>query len=222
MRVDAKDMGTDLKSVLITKEEIDAKLAELAAKIDAEYVGKDLLIVGVLKGAVMVMADLARALSTPVTMDWMAVSSYGAGTQSSGVVRILKDLDTDIKGKHVLIVEDIIDSGLTLSWLISNLGSREAGLPQGVHAAAQAGGGQGRDRRGVGRLRHPERVRDRLRPRLRGEVPQPPVRRYARASRLRRLNLRVPVLVRRSGTPAGFAPLEHAWEGFPVVPCSFG
>ena len=125
MRVDAKDMGTDLKSVLITKEEIDAKLAELAAKIDAEYAGKDLLIVGVLKGAVMVMADLARALSTPVTMDWMAVSSYGAGTQSSGVVRILKDLDTDIKGKHVLIVEDIIDSGLTLSWLLSNLGSRE-------------------------------------------------------------------------------------------------
>jgi hypoxanthine phosphoribosyltransferase len=125
MRVDAKDMGADLKQVLITKEEIDAKLAELAAKIDAEYAGKDLLIVGVLKGAVMVMADLARALSTPVTMDWMAVSSYGAGTQSSGVVRILKDLDTDIKGKHVLIVEDIIDSGLTLSWLINNLGSRE-------------------------------------------------------------------------------------------------
>ncbi|MFJ9818849.1 hypoxanthine phosphoribosyltransferase [Streptomyces sp. NPDC101151] len=125
MRVDAKDMGADLKQVLITKEEIDAKLAELAAKIDAEYAGKDLLIVGVLKGAVMVMADLARALSTPVTMDWMAVSSYGAGTQSSGVVRILKDLDTDIKGRHVLIVEDIIDSGLTLSWLINNLGSRE-------------------------------------------------------------------------------------------------
>jgi hypoxanthine phosphoribosyltransferase len=123
-RVDDKDMGTDLKSVLITEEEINAKLAELAAKIDAEYAGKDLLIIGVLKGAVMVMADLARALSTPVTMDWMAVSSYGAGTPSSGVVRILKDLDTDIKGKHVLIVEDIIDSGLTLSWLLSNLRSR--------------------------------------------------------------------------------------------------
>jgi hypoxanthine phosphoribosyltransferase len=120
-----KDLGDDLASVLITKEEIDAKLAELAAKIDAEYAGKDLLLVGVLKGAVMVMADLARALASPVTMDWMAVSSYGAGTQSSGVVRILKDLDTDIKGRHVLIVEDIIDSGLTLSWLLSNLGSRE-------------------------------------------------------------------------------------------------
>ena len=123
-RVDDKDMGTDLKSVLITKEEIDAKLAELAAKIDADYAGRDLLIVGVLKGAVMVMADLARALSTPVTMDWMAVSSSGAGTKSSGVVRILKDLDTDIAGRDVLIVEDIIDSGLTLSWLLSNLSSR--------------------------------------------------------------------------------------------------
>ena len=122
--VDEKDMGTDLESVLISKEEIDAKLAELAGQIDEEYAGKELLLVGVLKGAVMVMADLARALSNPATMDWMAVSSYGAGTQSSGVVRILKDLDTDLQDKHVLIVEDIIDSGLTLSWLISNLGSR--------------------------------------------------------------------------------------------------
>ncbi|MDT0307448.1 hypoxanthine phosphoribosyltransferase [Streptomyces sp. DSM 44917] len=120
-----KDLGADLESVLISKEEIDARLRELAAAIDAEYAGKDLLLVGVLKGAVMVMADLARALSTHVTMDWMAVSSYGAGTQSSGVVRILKDLDTDIQGRHVLIVEDIIDSGLTLSWLLSNLGSRQ-------------------------------------------------------------------------------------------------
>ena len=124
MRVDANDMGADLEKVLITKEDIDAKLAELASKIDAEYAGKDLLIVGVLKGAVMVMADLARALSTPVTMDWMAVSSYGAGTQSSGVVRILKDLDTDISGRDVLIVDEIIDTGLTLSWLVNNLSSR--------------------------------------------------------------------------------------------------
>ena len=118
-------MGTELRSVLISKEEIDARLAELASEIDEQYAGRDLLIVGVLKGAVMVMADLARALSTPVTMDWMAVSSYGAGTQSSGVVRILKDLDTDLAGRDVLIVEDIIDSGLTLSWMLSNLGSRK-------------------------------------------------------------------------------------------------
>lgn len=124
MRVNENDMGTDLEKVLISKQEIDAKLAKLAAQIDKDYEGKDLLIVGVLKGAVMVMADLARSLSSQVTMDWMAVSSYGAGTKSSGVVRILKDLDTDIAGRDVLIVEDIIDSGLTLSWLISNLGSR--------------------------------------------------------------------------------------------------
>ncbi|WP_211367714.1 hypoxanthine phosphoribosyltransferase [Streptomyces sedi] len=119
------DLGADLESVLITREQIDARLGELAAEIDARYAGQEVLLVGVLKGAVMVMADLARALSSPVTMDWMAVSSYGAGTQSSGVVRILKDLDEDIAGRHVLIVEDIIDSGLTLSWLLTNLGSRE-------------------------------------------------------------------------------------------------
>ncbi len=96
----------------------------MAAEIDRDYAGQDVLLVGVLKGAVMVMADLARALHAPVQMDWMAVSSYGSGTKSSGVVRILKDLDTDISGRHVLIVEDIIDSGLTLSWLLANLGSR--------------------------------------------------------------------------------------------------
>ena len=125
MRVDANDMGADLEKVLITKEDIDAKLAELASKIDAEYAGKDLLIVGVLKGAVMVMADFSRRLPMNAPMDWMAVSSYGASTKSSGVVQIRKDLDTDLHDKHVLIVEDIIDSGLTLSWLLSNLGSRE-------------------------------------------------------------------------------------------------
>jgi hypoxanthine phosphoribosyltransferase len=118
-------MGADLEKVLITEEEIHARLAELASEVWAEYEGKDLLLVGVLKGAVMVMADLSRALPGTAPVDWMAVSSYGSGTKSSGVVRILKDLDTDITGKHVLIVEDIIDSGLTLSWLISNLGSRE-------------------------------------------------------------------------------------------------
>ncbi|HEX6918670.1 MAG TPA: hypoxanthine phosphoribosyltransferase [Actinomycetes bacterium] len=122
--MDEKDLGTDLEKVLISEEQIAARLREMAAEIDADYEGRDLLLVGVLKGAVMVMADLARALSSPVTMDWMAVSSYGSGTKSSGVVRILKDLDRDISGKHVLIVEDIIDSGLTLSWLMANLGSR--------------------------------------------------------------------------------------------------
>jgi hypoxanthine phosphoribosyltransferase len=117
-------MGDDLERVLLSEERLHQRLDEMAAQIDADYAGKDLLLVGVLKGAVMVMADLARRLHAPVEMDWMAVSSYGSGTKSSGVVRILKDLDADLTGRHVLIVEDIIDSGLTLSWLLSNLRSR--------------------------------------------------------------------------------------------------
>jgi hypoxanthine phosphoribosyltransferase len=117
-------MGADLQEVLLTAEQIDGRLAELAAEIDRDYAGLDPLLIGVLKGAVMVMADLTRHLHLPVETDWMAVSSYGSGTKSSGVVRILKDLDQDITGRHVLIVEDIVDSGLTLSWLMANLGSR--------------------------------------------------------------------------------------------------
>ncbi|PPK93429.1 hypoxanthine phosphoribosyltransferase [Kineococcus xinjiangensis] len=123
--MDAQDVGTDLERVLLTKEQIAARVQELAAELDRDYAGKDVLLVGVLKGAVMVMADLSRAMRIPVAMDWMAVSSYGSGTRSSGVVRILKDLDADISGRHVLVVEDIIDSGLTLSWLLANLSSRE-------------------------------------------------------------------------------------------------
>jgi hypoxanthine phosphoribosyltransferase len=122
--VDAADMGADLEEVLITPERLQERIAELAGQIDADYADRELLLVGVLKGAVMVMADLARAMRLPVQMDWMAVSSYGSGTKSSGVVRILKDLDCDITGRHVLVVEDIIDSGLTLSWLVRNLQSR--------------------------------------------------------------------------------------------------
>lgn len=124
--MDANDMGNDLQDVLITAEEIDTRLTELAEQIDSDYSGEQILLVGVLKGAIMVMADLSRKISTDVRMDWMAVSSYGSGTKSSGVVRILKDLDTDVTGRHVLVVEDIIDSGLTLSWLVSNLRSRGA------------------------------------------------------------------------------------------------
>ncbi len=122
--MDANDMGSSLKEILITTEQLQARVRELAAQIDADYADRELLLVGVLKGAVMVMADLARAMHLSAEMDWMAVSSYGSGTKSSGVVRILKDLDTDISGRHVLIVEDIIDSGLTLSWLVGNLQSR--------------------------------------------------------------------------------------------------
>jgi hypoxanthine phosphoribosyltransferase len=122
--VDEKDMGDKLEKILLSESEIKEGIARLAAAVDADYAGKDLLLVGVLNGALMVMADLSRALHNPITMDWMAISSYGAGTKSSGVVRILKDLDTDIEGRHVLVVEDIIDSGLTLSWLLSNLSQR--------------------------------------------------------------------------------------------------
>ena len=120
------DIESDLDGILFTEEQIHAKLAELARRIETDYAGTKPLLVGVLRGAVMVMADLARELTIPIEMDWMAVSSYGSGTQSSGVVRILKDLDTDLHGRHVIIVEDIIDSGLTLSWLRGNLETRGA------------------------------------------------------------------------------------------------
>ncbi|HEY4267871.1 MAG TPA: hypoxanthine phosphoribosyltransferase [Galbitalea sp.] len=124
--MESSDVQDDLTKVLLTEDQIHAKLAEIAREIERDYAGERPLLVGVLKGAVMVMADLARELKMHIDMDWMAVSSYGAGTKSSGVVRILKDLDSDLTGRHVLIVEDIIDSGLTLSWLKTNLESRGA------------------------------------------------------------------------------------------------
>jgi hypoxanthine phosphoribosyltransferase len=122
--MDAADVEADLVNILFTEAQIQDKLRQLAKEIESDYAGKDILIVGILRGAVMVMADLARALNRHVEMDWMAVSSYGSGTKSSGVVRILKDLDTDITNRHVIVVDEIIDTGLTLSWLISNLASR--------------------------------------------------------------------------------------------------
>ncbi len=122
--MDPADIEGDLTEVLFTEEQIQQRLAELAKQIEADYEGHDMLIVGILRGAVMVMADLARSMHRHLEMDWMAVSSYGSGTKSSGVVRILKDLDTDITGRNVLIVDEIVDTGLTLSWLTSNLSSR--------------------------------------------------------------------------------------------------
>jgi hypoxanthine phosphoribosyltransferase len=119
------ELDTDIEAVLVSADEIKDKIAELAKEVDADYAGREPLLVGVLKGAAMFMSDLARALERPSTMEFMAVSSYGSSTTSSGVVRILKDLDRDIAGQHVLIVEDIIDSGLTLSWLLKNLASRQ-------------------------------------------------------------------------------------------------
>lgn len=124
--MDLSVVVSDIEKIIVTENQLKAKVKELAAQIDADYHDRDLLMVGVLKGAVMAMADLSRELQRHVDMDWMAVSSYGSGTKSSGVVRILKDLDRDITGREVLIVEDIVDSGLTLSWLKANLESRGA------------------------------------------------------------------------------------------------
>jgi hypoxanthine phosphoribosyltransferase len=118
------ELTRGVSKVLIEEEAVAARVAGLGAEISSDYAGKDILLVGVLKGAVFFMADLMRNLTIPCEVDFMAISSYGASTDSSGVVRILKDLDINIEGRDVLVVEDIIDSGLTLSYLIRNLESR--------------------------------------------------------------------------------------------------
>ena len=123
----------DIDRILISSEEIQSKLAELGERITADYAGRNLLFVGVLKGAFVVMADLARYVRLPLEFDFMAVSSYGAATRTSGVVRILKDLDHDLEGLDVLLVEDIVDSGLTLNYLLKNLNSRK---PASLEVAA--------------------------------------------------------------------------------------
>ncbi|MDF9809817.1 hypoxanthine phosphoribosyltransferase [Aurantimicrobium minutum] len=122
--MELRDVESDITEVLFSEEQIQGRLAELAREIESDYEGKDVLIIAVLKGAVMVLSDLVRELKFHAHIDFMAVSSYGSSTKSSGVVRIVKDLDAEIAGRHVLIVEDIIDSGLTLNWLIGNLESR--------------------------------------------------------------------------------------------------
>ncbi len=118
-------MLQDIERVLLSEEQLQQRVRELGEEISKEYEGKEILMIGVLRGAVMFMADLARAIAVPVMIDFMAVSSYGTSTSSSGIVRILKDLDEEVAGKHVLIVEDIIDSGLTLSYLVDNIKSRQ-------------------------------------------------------------------------------------------------
>jgi hypoxanthine phosphoribosyltransferase len=126
-------LDDDIEATVVSTEQIQAKIVELAALIDADYADREPLLVGVLKGAVMFMSDLARALSRPSTMEFMACSSYGSSHKSSGVVRILKDLDRDVTGRDILIVEDIIDSGLTLSWLLKNVQARN---PNSVEVVA--------------------------------------------------------------------------------------
>ena len=120
-----RELERAVGEILIDEETLSARVAELGAEVSADYQGRDLLLIGVLKGAVFFMADLMRSLTVPCEIDFMAISSYGAATDSSGVVRILKDLDINIENRHVLVVEDIIDSGLTLSYLLRNLESRE-------------------------------------------------------------------------------------------------
>ena len=126
-------MTDDVVDKLITEDEIRDKIAVMAKEITADYEGREIRMVGVLKGAFMVISDLARAIEAPLSIDFMSVASYGSGTSTSGVVRILKDLDRDVAGQHVLVVEDIIDSGLTLNWLLKNLRSRN---PASVEVAA--------------------------------------------------------------------------------------
>ena len=125
--MDLASVQSDIEKVIVNEEQLQNRLKEIARQIENDYKDQDLLLIGVLKGAVMVMADLTRHINRHVEIDWMAVSSYGSGTKSSGVVRILKDLDRDITGKNVLIIEDIVDTGLTLDWLSQNLKSRGAG-----------------------------------------------------------------------------------------------
>ncbi|HUZ16691.1 MAG TPA: hypoxanthine phosphoribosyltransferase [Gaiellaceae bacterium] len=120
----ATELEKAVGEVLIEKAPLQRRIAELGVQISADYAGRDLLLVGVLKGAVFFLADLMRHVTVPCEIDFMAISSYGASTDSSGVVRILKDLDINIEGRHVLVVEDIIDSGLTLSYLMRNLEAR--------------------------------------------------------------------------------------------------
>ena len=125
--MDLASVQSDIEKVIVSEEQLQSRLKEIARQIENDYKDQDLLLIGVLKGAVMVMADLTRHINRHVEIDWMAVSSYGSGTKSSGVVRILKDLDRDITGRNVLIIEDIVDTGLTLDWLSQNLKSRGAG-----------------------------------------------------------------------------------------------
>lgn len=124
--MDLESVKSEIDRIVVNEEDLKRRLQEMADQVTQDFEGRDLLLIGVLKGAAMAMADLARMINRHVEMDWMAVSSYGAGTKSSGVVRILKDLDQDITGREILIVEDILDTGLTLSWLKSNLESRGA------------------------------------------------------------------------------------------------
>ena len=158
--------------ILVPAEDLERRVRELAADVSRDYAGKDLVLVGVLKGAVFFLSDLMRQLDLPCEVDFMAVASYGSATKSSGVVRILKDLDAVIEGRDVLIVEDIVDSGLTLQYLLRNLAGQESALVGGLCAPDQARAPQGRSPHAIRWIRDSEYVCNRLRPGLRRAVPQ--------------------------------------------------
>ena len=167
----------DVGEVLIDEDALRSRIVELGAEISTDYEGRDLLLVGVLKGAIFFISDLMRELTVPCEIDFMAISSYGAATDSSGVVRILKDLELNIAGRDVLVVEDIIDSGLDALVSPPHARGAEARLTGDLRAADEAGAPRGRRAGAVRRLRDPEPVRDRLRARLRRALPEPPLHR---------------------------------------------
>ncbi|UUY03413.1 hypothetical protein LRS13_22535 [Svornostia abyssi] len=162
--------------ILVQPDELARRVRELGAQISEDYAGRDLLLICVLKGAMFFLADLMRRIDVPCEVDFMAVASYGSATDSSGVVRILKDLDAAIEDRHVLIVEDIVDSGLTLHYLLRNLGGAQPGLHGGVRTADEARTPEGGAGAPIRRVRDPKSLRDRIRVGPRGAVPEPSVR----------------------------------------------
>ncbi len=166
--------------ILVQPDQLKERVRALGRQVSDDYADRDLLLVGVLKGAMFFLSDLMRAITVPCEVDFMAVASYGSATDSSGVVRILKDLDMPIEGRHVLIVEDIVDSGLTLQYLLRNLGARDPAIARGLRAADEARAAQGGRPDPLHRLRDSQPLRDRLRPRSSRALAQPAVRRGAR------------------------------------------
>ena len=197
-------------TILVQPDELQRRVRELGEQITRDYEGRDLVLVGVLKGAVFFLSDLMRHLEIPCEVDFMAVASYGSATDSSGVVRILKDLDAAIEDRDVLIVEDIVDSGLTLQYLTAQPAGARPPLAGRLRSAHQARAAEGRPADRLRRLRDREPLRDRLRARPRRALPQPALRRGPGAARRlsRRRRIRAPFArvdkgVRRAGEASG-------------------
>lgn len=162
----------DIQEVLFSEEQLSSRVNEIARQITQDYHGKEIVLISVLRGSFVFMADLCRRIDLPCTVDFMAVSSYGSGTSSTGQVQITKDLSSDIAGKHIIVVEDILDSGNTLSYLLKLLAQRQARLHPAVHPAGQAGAPHQAGGGPLLRLYHPGRVRGGLWPGLCRALPQ--------------------------------------------------